>query len=85
MILMISLFVIFLFAIIRLPDAKYNILFFLVGLLFGIGVILMGWHRPTIILGFFTLNKEWNPTFLFGIVPMLLLCGLGAKLIEKRE
>jgi hypothetical protein len=44
---------------------KDQFIVFLVGLIFGTGLLVAGMVRRTNILGFLTLNKDWNPSLMF--------------------
>lgn len=49
---------------------------FLVGLIFGAGLLVAGMVRRTNIIGFLALGKDWNPSLMF-----VLGCGLVVNLV----
>jgi len=49
---------------------------FLVGLIFGAGLIVSGMVRRSNIINFLALGKDWNPSLMF-----VLGCGLAVNLI----
>ena len=50
---------------------KYNLLSFLVGVIFGLGLMISGMTKITKIIGFLTLNSNWDPALMFVMVGAL--------------
>lgn len=55
---------------------KDQLVLFLVGLIFGMGLLVSGMVRRTNIINFLALGKDWNPSLMF-----VLGCGLAVNLI----
>lgn len=55
---------------------KDQFVLFLVGLIFGLGLLISGMVRRSNIINFLALGKDWNPSLLF-----VLGCGLAVNLI----
>ena len=55
---------------------KDQIITFIVGVIFGTGLLVSGMVRRSNIIGFLGLGKEWNPSLLF-----VLGCGVIVNLI----
>ncbi len=55
---------------------KDQIITFIVGIIFGSGLLVAGMVRRSNIIGFLGLGKEWNPSLLF-----VLGCGVIVNLI----
>ncbi|MDN3918780.1 YeeE/YedE family protein [Roseateles violae] len=57
---------------------------FLVGLLFGIGLILAGMTDPSKVIGFLDLAGAWDPSLAF-VMGGAILVGLGAFALARRR
>ena len=62
-----------------------NLLTFLAGLGFGIGLIISGMTNPAKVIGFLDLFGQWDPSLMFVIVGAIFVTFFGFKFIEKRK
>ena len=58
--------------------------FFLIGLVFGIGLILSGLTDPGKVLGFLDLAGPWDPSLLFTMGGAVLVTAAGFRLAKRR-
>ncbi|TXI83059.1 MAG: YeeE/YedE family protein [Cupriavidus sp.] len=63
---------------------RYRISEFLVGVLFGVGLILAGMTDPSKVIGFLDLAGAWDPSLAF-VMGGAILVGLGAFALAKRR
>lgn len=63
---------------------KHRVTEFLVGLLFGVGLIVAGMTDPSKVLGFLDLAGTWDPSLAF-VMGGGILVGLGAFATAKRR
>ena len=63
---------------------KHRISEFVVGLLFGLGLILAGMTDPSKVLGFLDLAGAWDPSLAF-VMGGAILVGLGAFALAKKR
>lgn len=62
-----------------------NIIAFVVGLLFGLGLIISGMTNPDKIIGFLDLAGAWDPTLIFVMGGAVLIGSGGFALAKKRQ
>ena len=74
-----------LFLIFKTGNTKQNIIFYLVGVLYGLGALLMGFARISLIKGLIAIEKGWNPTLLIGTVLVIGINLLVQKLIFRDD
>ncbi len=58
--------------------------FFLIGLVFGVGLILSGLTDPGKVLGFLDLAGAWDPSLLFTMGGAVLVTAAGFRLAKQR-
>ena len=63
---------------------QYRVIEFLVGLLFGVGLIVAGVTDPSKVLGFLDLAGTWDPSLAF-VMGGGILVGLGAFAVAKKR
>lgn len=63
---------------------QHRVIEFLVGLLFGTGLILAGMTDPSKVLGFLDLAGNWDPSLAF-VMGGGILVGLGAFAVAKKR
>ena len=63
---------------------QHRVTEFLVGLLFGVGLILAGMSDPSKVLGFLDLAGTWDPSLAF-VMGGGILVGLGAFAVAKKR
>lgn len=63
---------------------KHRLIEFVVGLIFGLGLILSGMTDPGKVLGFLDLAGLWDPSLVF-VMGGAILVGLGAFTVAKRR
>ena len=63
---------------------QHRVIEFLVGLLFGVGLILAGMTDPSKVLGFLDLAGTWDPSLAF-VMGGGILVGLGAFAVAKKR
>ncbi len=63
---------------------KHRVTEFLVGLLFGVGLIVAGMTDPAKVLGFLDLAGTWDPSLAF-VMGGGILVGLGAFAVAKKR
>ncbi len=54
------------------------------GLAFGLGLTLSGMTDPEVVLGFLTLNADWNPTLIAVLVSAVSVTAVGYQVVERR-
>ena len=57
---------------------------FLIGLLFGIGLVVSGMVNPQKIIGFLDISGEWDPTLLVVMASALMTTFVGYRLVLAR-
>lgn len=62
-----------------------NLLTFLAGLGFGIGLIISGMTNPAKVIGFLDLFGQWDPSLMFVMIGAILVTFFGFRFIEKRQ
>ena len=62
-----------------------NLLTFLAGLGFGIGLIISGMTNPAKVIGFLDLFGVWDPSLMFVMIGAIFVTFFGFKFIEKRK
>ena len=63
---------------------QHRVIEFLVGLLFGVGLIVAGMTDPAKVLGFLDLAGSWDPSLAF-VMGGAILVGLGAFAMAKKR
>ena len=63
---------------------KHRVMEFLVGLLFGVGLIVAGMTDPSKVLGFLDVAGTWDPSLVF-VMGAGILVGLGAFAVAKHR
>ena len=63
---------------------QHRVIEFLVGLLFGVGLIVAGMTDPSKVLGFLDLAGTWDPSLAF-VMGGGILVGLGAFAVAKKR
>jgi len=58
---------------------------FLVGLLFGLGLIISGMTDPAKIIGFLDLTGAWDPSLAFVMVGAILIGAIAFNIAKKRQ
>lgn len=58
---------------------------FLIGLVFGSGIIVSGMGNPAKVLSFFDVAGNWDPSLLLVMASALLVTGLGYRLVLRRD
>lgn len=58
---------------------------FLIGLVFGSGIIVSGMGNPAKVLNFFDVAGNWDPSLLLVMASALLVTGLGYRLVLRRD
>lgn len=62
-----------------------NILVFLTGLIFGVGLIVSGMSNPYNVIGFLDLAGNWNPSLAFVMLGAVGVTLFGMRWIEARQ
>ena len=62
-----------------------NLLTFITGLGFGIGLIISGMTNPAKVIGFLDLFGQWDPSLMFVMMGAVFVTFFGFKFIEKRK
>jgi uncharacterized membrane protein YedE/YeeE len=62
-----------------------NLLTFIAGLGFGIGLIISGMANPAKVIGFLDLFGQWDPSLMFVMIGAIFVTFFGFKFIEKRK
>lgn len=62
-----------------------NINAFIVGILFGLGLILSGMTDPAKVIGFLDLAGAWNPALAFVMGGAILVGSIGFAIAKKRQ
>jgi len=62
-----------------------NLLTFLAGLGFGIGLIISGMTNPAKVIGFLDLFGQWDPSLMFVMIGAIFVTFFGFRFIEKRK
>jgi len=62
-----------------------NINAFLVGLLFGLGLIISGMTDPSKVIGFLDLAGAWDPSLAFVMVGAILIGAIAFNIAKKRQ
>ena len=62
-----------------------NILTFIAGLIFGLGLILSGMTNPAKVIGFLDLGGDWDPSLMFVMLGAIPIAYIGFRWIEKRR
>jgi len=62
-----------------------NLLTFITGLGFGIGLIISGMTNPAKVIGFLDLFGQWDPSLMFVMMGAIFVTFFGFKFIEKRK
>jgi len=62
-----------------------NILTFISGLLFGLGLIISGMTNPTKVIGFLDLFGSWDPSLLFVMLGAIPVALIGFRYIDKKQ
>lgn len=62
----------------------HNILSYLVGLIFGVGLMVSGMTKVSKILGFLTLNQNWDPSLMFVMVGALAFNVVSFRIILSK-
>ncbi|NGN42276.1 YeeE/YedE family protein [Mesorhizobium sp. CGMCC 1.15528] len=57
----------------------------LLGLLFGIGLVVSGMSNPPKVLNFLDLAGTWNPSLLFVMIGAVLVTFLGYRIVLRRD
>jgi len=58
---------------------------FLVGLLFGLGLIISGMTDPAKVIGFLDLAGDWNPSLAFVMAGAILIGAIAFNIAKKRQ
>jgi len=58
---------------------------FIVGLLFGLGLIQSEMVNPARVLGFLDISRQWDPTLVFVMAGALLVTALGYRIVLSYE
>lgn len=58
---------------------------FLIGLVFGSGIIVSGMGNPAKVLNFFDIAGNWDPSLLLVMASALAVTGLGYRLVLRRD
>lgn len=58
---------------------------FLIGLVFGSGIIISGMGNPAKVLNFFDVAGNWDPSLLLVMASALVVTALGYRLVLRRE
>ena len=61
-----------------------NILTFIAGLAFGIGLIISGMTNPAKVIGFLDILGNWDPSLMFVMLGAIPISFIGFKFIEKK-
>ena len=51
----------------RFPWKKEHLTGYAIGVLYGLGIMLMGLNKVSVVKGFLSMSKDWNPTLLFSL------------------
>lgn len=62
-----------------------NIITFITGLIFGLGLIISGMTNPAKVIGFLDITGLWNPSLAFVMVGGIAVAFFGFKYIEKKN
>ena len=62
-----------------------NLLTFLAGLGFGIGLIISGMTNPAKVIGFLDLFGQWDPSLMFVMMGAIFVTFFGFRFIEKKK
>ena len=62
-----------------------NLLTFLAGLGFGIGLIISGMTNPAKVIGFLDLFGQWDPSLMLVMIGAIFVTFIGFRFIEKRQ
>lgn len=58
---------------------------YLIGLLFGLGIVISGMANPAKVLNFFDLAGSWDPSLIFVMGGALITTFIGYRFVLKRE
>ncbi len=58
---------------------------YLIGLLFGLGIVISGMVNPAKVLNFFDLAGSWDPSLIFVMGGALITTFIGYRFVLKRE
>ena len=64
---------------------KQNLTAFMVGILFGTGLILSGMTQPANVIGFLDFFGDWNPTLMFVMIGAIGLHAISYRWIKHRQ
>jgi len=62
-----------------------NILTFISGLIFGVGLILSGMTNPAKVIGFLDLFGSWDPSLMFVMFGAIPISFIGFRIIENKQ
>ena len=62
-----------------------NILIFISGLTFGIGLIISGMTNPAKVIGFLDLFGSWDPSLIFVMLGAIPIAFIGFRIIENKQ
>lgn len=62
-----------------------NIITFITGLIFGLGLLISGMTNPAKVIGFLDITGLWNPSLAFVMVGGIAVAFFGFKYIEKKS
>lgn len=62
-----------------------NILTFISGLIFGVGLIISGMTNPAKVIGFLDLFGNWDPSLIFVMLGAIPIAFIGFRIIEKKQ
>ncbi len=62
-----------------------KIIYFLTGLMFGIGLIISGMTNPNKIIGFLNLSGYWDPSLMFVMMGAIPVSYLGYRYVEQKH
>ena len=57
---------------------------FLIGLVFGTGIVLSGMANPAKVIGFFDIAGNWDPSLIFVMASAMLTAMIGYRFVLKR-
>jgi len=63
--------------------AREYLVSFIIGLIFGLGVLISGLFRISKVLGFLTVTSHWDPTLLFVLMPAVFINSITFNLMKK--
>ena len=62
-----------------------NIITFLIGLIFGLGLIISGMTNPAKVIGFLDIAGQWDPSLMFVMLSGIAVAFIGFKFVKNKS